>query len=681
MKPVQDLPAPNRFPRAALSSRSGRLFTTAAILISTAAIAISVAPPLPNSANGGSTAPAPVYRDDVLQGAIAEWRRLQGNDSLPFADYAAFLTAHPGWPGDSAMRRAAERRIDPNNYDSRAVIVFFTRFAPLTAPGQARYAEALASTGRSSEAHAAAVNAWAMKGLSGDDETRLLTRFGARMTAADHDRRIERLLASRSATAALRMLPNASSSKRPLFEARIALISNSADIDAKAAAAGSAADSDPGYMLDRAVWLRDRGNSAAARVWLAQGRNLSGPPADAAIYLDTLLSFARAAAADNQNDLAFAIARRAEAAFPPGTRIRDRPFDERDDYTSLVWLAGTVALEKLGRYDDAVTMFDRYGRAAQSPQSQTKGWYWAGRASERGGKADYARSYYQQAAAHIDQFYGQLASERLGRDLAMPAEPQRNAVSSNERASFEASEVVRVARLLGRTGQWQDQTAFVRLIASNAKTDTDHILAGELALSINRPDLGVMVSRAARTSGTPDPLRIGFPQVAVPPAMDSHWTLIHAISRQESQFDRQATSRTGARGLMQLMPGTAREQAGKLGLDYDPAKLAEPGYNVMLGSSFFDRMLNYYGGSYVLAVASYNAGPGNVNKFIRANGDPRMPGVDVVDWIEAIPFQETRGYVQRVLENAVVYDLLNPTRSRATTRNRLSAYLGKTQPG
>jgi soluble lytic murein transglycosylase len=346
-----------------------------------------------------------------------------------------------------------------------------------------------------------------------------------------------------------------------------------------------------------------------------------------------------------------------------------------------MWLGGTVALDRLGQASEAMTMFDRYARAAQSPQTQTKGWYWAGRAAETAGKPDWSRSYLGQAAAHVDQFYGQLAAERLGQQLAMPPEPQRGAIPASVRASFEASEVVRAARLLGKSGEWQDQTTFLRLIATDAKTDVDHQLAGELAQALNRPDLGVMVSRAARTSGTPDPLRIGFPQVPVPAAMDDHWTMIHAISRQESQFDRQATSRTGAKGLMQLMPATAREQAGKIGLAYDPAKLATVDYNVMLGSSFFDRMLTYYGGNYVLAVASYNAGPGNVNKFIRANGDPRMPGVDIVRWIEKIPFEETRGYVQRVLENAVVYDLLNPSRGRATRTNRLSAYLGKQQPG
>jgi soluble lytic murein transglycosylase len=140
-------------------------------------------------------------------------------------------------------------------------------------------------------------------------------------------------------------------------------------------------------------------------------------------------------------------------------------------------------------------------------------------------------------------------------------------------------------------------------------------------------------------------------------------------------------SGAGARGLMQLMNPTAKEQAGKLGLPWNPARLTDVDYNVMVGSSFFDRMLNYYQGSYVLAVASYNAGPGNVNKFIRANGDPRLPGVDIVDWIEAIPFTETRTYVQKVLENAVVYDLFNPERAKTPEKDRLSYYLGKKDAG
>jgi soluble lytic murein transglycosylase len=170
--------------------------------------------------------------------------------------------------------------------------------------------------------------------------------------------------------------------------------------------------------------------------------------------------------------------------------------------------------------------------------------------------------------------------------------------------------------------------------------------------------------------------------VRVPDTQASNWTMIHAIARQESQFDRAAVSHAGARGLMQLMPGTARETAGKLGLSYDTTALTtDTDYNIQLGSSYFQRIYAQFG-SYPLAVAAYNAGPGNVNKWLRANGDPRSGTVDVVDWIEAIPIQETRNYVQRVLENAVVYDLINPTRARsAGASNKISWYLGKGKPG
>ena len=155
--------------------------------------------------------------------------------------------------------------------------------------------------------------------------------------------------------------------------------------------------------------------------------------------------------------------------------------------------------------------------------------------------------------------------------------------------------------------------------------------------------------------------------------------MIHAISRQESQFDRQIVSHAGARGLMQLMPGTARETATRMGLPYSPSSLTDPSFNIQLGVNYFQRLFGTYG-SYPLAVAAYNAGPGNVNKWLAANGDPRTGQVDMVEWIEAIPFTETRDYVQRVLENAVVYSLMNPDRSQANGRAPLDWYLGR-RPG
>ena len=158
--------------------------------------------------------------------------------------------------------------------------------------------------------------------------------------------------------------------------------------------------------------------------------------------------------------------------------------------------------------------------------------------------------------------------------------------------------------------------------------------------------------------------------------------MVHAISRQESQFDRAAVSHAGARGYMQLMPGTARETAGKIGATYNMSALtADTAYNIRLGNDYFSRMMSYYNGSYPLAVAAYNAGPGNVNKWLRAIGDPRSGSIDILQWIEAIPLTETRGYVQRVLENAVVYDLIDPSQARIRSNTPLSSYLGKRTPG
>ncbi|PTQ11597.1 lytic transglycosylase [Sphingomonas oleivorans] len=618
---------------------------------------------------------------DPLWSVISNWSRLRQSSSYPFQDYADFLIAHPGWPDEAALRRAAERQIDPANYSPQSVAAFFDRFPPLSSAGRARRAEALFALGRTQEARAAAIAAWTSNALSPEDEARLLGRFSAQFSPLDHDRRMERLLWDRATAAASRQIAWTSAARRPLYEARLAFQMRAPDAASRALALGPGADRDAGFIADRAAWLRDTGQSVAARTYLARARSLDALPFDSEKFLETLLTTARAAANDDQQTLAYDIARQVDDVFAPGTVIRDQPFGARDDYTSLAWLAGITALKKLGRPADAISMFTRYTAASQTPQSRTKGLYWAGRAAQAAGDMTTANNYYAQAATQIDQYYGQLAAERLGRAPILPPESPPAPVPAMQRTAFQGSELVRAARLLGRMGLWQDQTLFVRQIAQNVRNEADHALAIELATQISRPDLGVMVSRMARQNGGRDPIRIGFPTLSVPPTMQSHWTIIHAITRQESQFDRQATSRVGAKGMMQLMPATAREQAQKLGLSYDQARLAEPSYNVMLGSAYFDRLLNYFGGNYVLAVASYNAGPGNVNKFIRNNGDPRMAGVDVVDWIEAIPLSETRGYVQRVLENAVVYDLMNPGRARTPAQNRLSHYLGKGAPG
>ena len=338
-------------------------------------------------------------------------------------------------------------------------------------------------------------------------------------------------------------------------------------------------------------------------------------------------------------------------------------------------------MRDLRRPRDAIGMFERYSRGSRTPTTQSKGLYWAGRAAEASGDVAQADGFYRRAAAFSDLYYGQLAAERVRQPLRAPAPVSTVQVDPGVRAAFNAREVVRAARLLGQQGRWQEQSLFVRQIAQDAKTDTDHALANELASAISRPDLSVLVGKSALQNGLSDYTAAGYPSVRVPAAAQDDWTMVHAIARQESMFDRNAVSHAGARGIMQLMPGTARETAGKLGLGYNVGSLnVDTDYNIQLGSHYFRRMYALYG-SYPLAVAAYNAGPGNVNKWLRANGDPRTPGIDMVDWVEAIPIFETKNYVQRVLENAVVYDLMHPARARSRGPNNLSWYLGKSRPG
>ncbi|WBH16388.1 lytic transglycosylase domain-containing protein [Sphingomonas radiodurans] len=626
---------------------------------------------------------APTYNDSgSIASALAQWRAVQQTDAMPFDSYASFLLAHPGWPNEAANRRAAEKQAGNGYAAPGNVVAYFRRFPPQTATGGIAFARALQASGATGEANEAARTAWRRGALSSTDEAALLGGFAGALRPDDHDARMDALLWQGSTSIAARQIAYVSPSRRILFEARLAFRSGAQTASALAAANDGAGASDAGYVADKATWLRNSGASPSARSWLARTRSSGmARPGNVEEFYEVLLTNARGASADGQHQIAYDIARQVDDAYPPGTDVSKKPYGERDDYTSLVWLAGQTAMKQLGRPADAMTMFDRYGRGSQSPQTRAKGFYWAGRAAEAAGRSADATAFLNTAAGYRDQFYGHLALEHLRRPLVAPPALGQRTIDPATRQAFYAREIVRAAQFLGSIGQYQDQSAFVKQISATVSSDADHFLADELSRSINRPDLAVMVGRMAMQNGLTDYSAIAFPTVPVPSGYTDQWTMIHAISRQESQFDRAAISSAGARGLMQLMPGTAREQAGKIGLPYDTGRLiSDTSYNAQLGSSYFQRVFGSYG-SYPLAIAAYNAGPGNVNKWLRVNGDPRTGAIDMVDWVEAIPFTETRNYVQRVLENAVVYDLMNPQRAKSRGPANLSWYLGRNRAG
>jgi soluble lytic murein transglycosylase len=614
---------------------------------------------------------------------LVTWDRLRqasytAANGASFIEYARFLKDHPDWPQSLVLRRAAEKLID----DSVAApdrIAFFKQFPPLSALAKLRLAEALLSVGRGGDARDMARDAWDSAGLDATAESQLLALFEKDLRAEDHLARADRLLWSGQTTAASRLLPRVDVDHRMWMLARMALRANAPDTANRLAVVPDSLRRDPGLILDRAQYLRRNGDLAAAQALLAGTPIKPGAAIDPEAWMKARLDFARTAWRAGDFETAWRIAA-GHGAFVTGKPVADRSLAERQAYIDSEFLAGWLALRKLGRAPQAMAHFQNVRAAALTPLSQSRGDYWTGRAAEAAGNADDARRAYAAAAAHFDYFYGQLAAERLGKPLAIRREPAP-AIAADRASNFRADPLVRAAFALGDIGDRGRQSMFLRQIADRAQSLDDQALVAALAKPLERPDIGVFAGKAARGNGELALLDAAFPMLPLPDSLGRDFTMIHAITRQESQFDRAITSAANAQGLMQLVPATAAEQAGKLGLPASTARLtSDPLYNVTLGSAYFNRLKENFAGSHVLAVAGYNAGPGNVRKFLAANGDPRT-GEDVIDWIEAIPLSETRNYVQRVLENAVVYDLLHPDTAIMPTTNRLSAYLGTRTPG
>jgi len=613
-----------------------------------------------------------------VSAAIGDWRRLRQSNGYTFADYARFLTYNPGWPEESKLRLWAEKAMRPGE-NPATVLAFFATKPPTTGNGFARLAEAYASNGRNGEALAAARSAWSEADLGSDSEQAIWARFGSSFTADDHDRRVDALLFAKNPDDAARYYSLTTPTRRAAFAARIAMQRQSSDADSLYQPVIGQVATDAGLMMDRARYLLARNYPQAARDLVARQHDFTYQPADPERFYDMLLTLANDAAQDRQWNTAFNITRHLSDALPAGTDISQQSIGIRDNYTSLVWLGGNVALDRMNQPGSAVAMFYNYARGGKSLQVQTKGNYWAGRAALAAGHVQEANSYFERAAAYPELFYGQLALERLGRSVTPPQQSVAASIATPaQRSAFASNRIVQAVRMLQQAGSVAERTQFTRALAESLDNDTDRALAVELGQQLGRQDLPVWVARMARVKGSMFYVRQAYPTLGstVSPGI---WSLAHGISRQESSFDPYVVSHAGARGLMQLMTGTAAEQAGKMGVSYDGYRLiSDPNYNVMIGSAYFQRMLNNWNGSVPLAVAAYNAGSGNVNKWINRYGDPRSQ-VDMLKWIEAIPYVETKAYVQRVIENTVVYDSMRGT-SQQQTALHVSRYLGKDRP-
>jgi soluble lytic murein transglycosylase len=577
-------------------------------------------------------------RDRTLA-KVLRWLRLQDERSgASFQDHVAFLKANPDWPKLDAIARRAEEAMS-NGVSDAEVLAWFANRRPLTADGRVRLAEALYGSGRKAEAERMIRDAWVEADFGAKQELYFLNRYGHLLGSSDHVARLDRLLWAGRAQDAKPMLRRVSAGQKALAEARISLRTQARNADGALKRVPAELQTHPALQYERLRWRRLKGrDDDAFQVLLKPPKDQVRPD----LWWNERSIMARRALVLGRVTDAYRIA--ADHRLPASHGL----------YPEAEWLAGWIALRQLDDLKEALVHLDRVYHASDSATTRARAAYWAGRTTTLLGDQAAAAMWYARAGEYGTTYYGQLALEVAGRiDLAKRpnADPR---VDDQAVAAFERHELVRTVRTLAELGEDRLVRTFVDRMARIKGEPGWLAQTGRLAIAVGQEELGVRVSRAAAGKGVML-LETGYPVVGVPDGQPER-SLTLAVIRQESAFSTQATSSAGAMGLMQLMPGTAREVARYLGVSYSKGLLTgDPEYNIRLGRGYLSAMIDKFSGSYVLALASYNAGPGAVQRWLRDNGDPRTLSADMVDWIEMIPYRETRDYVQRVLANLQVY--------------------------
>lgn len=577
-----------------------------------------------------SVAPAGVGRD------IIDWQRLRAGEGR-LGDYEAFLTRHPDWPGLPLLREKGEEAVARSD-DPARVIAWFASGQPQTGKGAVAYVSALVAAGKVAEAETEAMRAWAEMSLSAEEEARLLD-LKPEALGLIHELRLDTALWDGRLREADRMLARVPEDLRALGRARIALQNEEKGVTALIDAVPKARAGDAGLAHDRFIWRmkRDLYDEALELILerSASAETLGRPEAWAprrALLARWLMRQGRPAEA-------YKVA--ANHHLTTGA-----------NYADLEFLSGFIALRRLNDPASAERHFERLLAGVSTPISLARGHYWLGRAQEAAGKDGTAG--YQAAAAHQTAFYGLLAAERLG--LTLDASLLSNPGASDwQSAAFAGSSVLEAAKLLRSAGDMALARRFVLHLAESQDA-TGLAQMAEMVLDWDDPNLAVLLGKAAAERGVILP-RVYYPVPGmVPDGLKVSRALALSIARRESEFDPAARSTADARGLMQVLPGTAKLMAEKLGKPFEAGKLiSDPAYNVTMGAAYLAEMAEEFGPSIALIASGYNAGPGRPRRWIGEFGDPRRPDVDVVDWVETIPFAETRTYVMRVAEGVVIY--------------------------
>lgn len=575
---------------------------------------------------------------DILTWAIA----LTGGSDVPAIDIANAARSLAGWPGMKALRINSEKAIWREDRPAREVIAAFANTTPESPEGAMALAKAYLGVGEAGRAKQLIQKTWRSEVMDRSTENRMLSTFGTLLGRADHKYRMDMLLYRERVSDAARVAKAAGASE--LYAARAAVIRNEGNAGRLLAAVPRSQRSDLGYHLALVEYNRKAHKVDEAAEILA---NTPRDPA-ALIDPDAWWNERRIVARDlldlGKAKMAYRIA--AGHSATDSTEAVEAEFH-----------AGWIALRFLG---DAATASQHFGRIVQmsnKPLSLSRGYYWLGRAAEAS-RSSSAGGYYQRAAHYGATYYGQLAASRLGHRPGEIAFPNP---SNAERQRFASRPAVRAIQRLEQIGSDWRADILYRGLADELDSPGELALLSVMAERRGDHHLVLQVGKIAYWRGIDAPA-LAFPIGVIPASANisaSGKALAYSIARQESAFNPKARSPVGALGLLQLMPGTAKSMARKVGVAYSPQRLtSDPGYNATLGAQYLGDQIDNFNGSYVLTFVAYNAGPRRAREWIERFGDPRGMSLDqVIDWVERIPFTETRNYVQRIMENYQVYKL------------------------
>jgi soluble lytic murein transglycosylase len=575
---------------------------------------------------------------------LAEWLILRHPDSLaPFSRYAAFIASNPEWPGVALMRRRAEVRLWQEKSDA-ATVHGFTSDQPLTAKGRFALARALLGEGDRDGAQRLVRDAFRSEDLSERTETDVLEAFGGLLSREDFQARMDKRIGAKDLSSAMRAARHIDDEAVSIVKACSAVKGNDDKASDRLESVAIDDRQDLGYLLCRIQWLmrKDKIIEASQAMLSAPMQTMALQDTDE--WWRMRRSLARKLLDQRDFQSAYEVAQGAAAPTSENYRAESH------------FLPGWIALRYLNDPKTALAHFADIDRGAVNPITLARASYWRGRAAEALGDREAMRAQYEAGARYPTAYYGQLARAKLGLDgIEAHTEPHSDPVGNSRLVD----ELVRATEMLYTLGERETVVSFV---ADLAEQSTDVSMLSAVAEVTGRQnDARAMLELGKTALGRGLPLdAYAFPTIGIPqhnpigPAIDN--SIIYSVARTESAFNQRDRSVANAVGLMQVTPEAGRDTAKRFGVEYDWDKMvSDPAYNTQMGAAELGALLLEYKGSYIMTFAGYNAGRGRVRDWIKAYGDPRNPDVDAIDWMERIPFAETRNYVQRVMENLLVY--------------------------